>query len=120
MKKQQGFTLIEVVISIAILSIVLVTLVSVMNRTVATAAESSALTSGVMLAQEKLSIVGTDEGGIVPIVGTSAWESDDRYPRFTFRVVVEETPLMEVMKAAVEVRHDNKAIFSLDSYLVKR
>ena len=120
MREQHGFTLIEVVISIAILSIALVTLVSVMNQTVATAAQSSALTGGVMLAQEKLAIVGTDAGGIVPVPGTSTWESDDRYPRYTFRVVVEETELADVMKAAVEVRHDNKDIFSLDSYLIKR
>lgn len=120
MKKQHGFTLIEVVISIAILSIVLVTLVSVMNQTVATAAQSSALTGGVMLAQEKLAILGTEEGGIVPEPGTSAWESDDRYPRYTYRVVVEETPLPEVMQAVIEIRHDNRAIFSLDSYLIKR
>ena len=120
MREQHGFTLIEVVISIAILSIVLVTLVSVMNQTVATAAESSALTSGVMLAQEKLSIVGTEANGIAPVSGTGAWESDDRYPRYTYRVVVEETELSDVMLVAVQVRHDNRAIFSLDSYLIKR
>ena len=120
MKKQRGFTLIEVVISIAILSIALVTLVSVMNQTVATAAESSALTSGVMLAQEKLTSVENEADGIAPVPGTSAWESDDRYPRYTYRVVVEETPFPDVMLAAVQVRHDNRAVFSLDSYLIKR
>ena len=120
MKKQNGFTLIEVVISMAILSIALVTLVSVMNQTVATAAESSALTRGVMLAQEKLSTIGTDADGIAPIQGTSAWETDDRYPRYTYRVVMEETPLADVMQAVVEVRHDNRAVFSLGSYFIKR
>ncbi len=120
MREQQGFTLIEIVISIAIISIALVTLVSVMNRSIATAAESSALTGGVMLAQEKLSMVGAENDGFLPATGVSAWEKDDRYPRLTYRVMVEETALPDARQVTVQVRHDGREIFSLERYLLRR
>lgn len=117
---QGGFTLIEVIISIVIISIALVTLVSVMNQSVATAAESRALTESVVLAQEKLTMLDRNSSGGLPAPGSTDWVKDERYPRLTYRVTVEETPFEGVREIAVEIRHDRRVIFTLESYVIEK
>jgi len=117
MKNSNGFTLVEVVIAIAIISISLVTLISIMNTNLATAAESAVLTEAVMLASEKITL---KKDLLSPQPGISGWETDERYPRFSYQTIVTEIPnVRNALLVTLRVRHDDKDVFSLDGYAIK-
>ncbi len=115
--KQQGFTLVEVAISIAIISITLVLLLGVFNKTIATAAENGVITNAVMLGSEKMASFDT---GAFPEEGDDKWREDLRYPRYSYRTYIAPTPFPDVRLVRVKVRHDDKEAFSLDRYMVKK
>jgi len=116
-KNEGGFTLIEIVISLAIISISLVVLVAALNRTVFTAAENTVLTNAVMLGGEKMQLA---MNGDFPDTGTLDWKTDDRYPGYRFREVVHSTPLPDVMRVSVEVEHEKDKAFELQGYVIRR
>jgi prepilin-type N-terminal cleavage/methylation domain-containing protein len=117
MKHNGGFTLIEIVISIAIISISLVTLVSAFNRTAVAAAESSVLTGATMLGQEKITVANDAE---FPETGEGKWETDERYPRYRFRKAVTQTPFLDVRLVTVQVQYDLKNAFDIQGYMIKK
>jgi prepilin-type N-terminal cleavage/methylation domain-containing protein len=116
MKNEKGFTLIEIVISLAIISISLVVLVAALNRTIATSHENTVLTSAVMLGGEQMHLAMNAD---FPDIGTSEWKTDVRYPDYRFREAVSPTPLPEVMRVTVEVEHRSKKAFELQGYVIK-
>jgi len=118
-RNKAGFTLIEIIIAIAVISIALVTLLSAMNRTVAAAAESSDITAGALLAQEKLTMIDPELGETDAEPGSTDWIKDDRYPALTYKVDIEETPFTGARQITVQVRSGGKKIFTLESYLIK-
>ena len=120
MKHDSGFTLIEIVIAIAVISIALVTLLSAMTRTVATAAESTTITKSVLLAQEKLTMLNPEqfESSAVPL--STDWLTDERYPTLTYKVDIEETEFPGASQVTVQVRSGDKNVFKLESYLIKK
>ena len=109
----EGFTLIEIVISVAIISIALVTLLTVMNRTIVSSNGSSVLTRAVMLAGDKITVAEV-EGALGS--GVSEWEKDKRYPRFLYRKTVEPTPLSGIVQIKMEVMYDNATIVTLENF----
>ncbi|MDH5543593.1 MAG: prepilin-type N-terminal cleavage/methylation domain-containing protein [Nitrospinota bacterium] len=113
LEQEEGFTLIEIVISVAIISIALVTLLTILNRTIVASGDSSILTRGVMLAEEKLTVAEV-EGELA--AGVSEWETDKRYPRFRYRKTVEPTPLEGVVQVKMEVMYDKKAVVSMENF----
>ncbi|MFQ5432389.1 MAG: prepilin-type N-terminal cleavage/methylation domain-containing protein [Nitrospinota bacterium] len=115
-----GFTLIEIVIAIAIISIALVTLLSAMNRTVATAAESADITKSVLLAEEKLTMINPEYGESAEGPVSTGWLKDERYPTFTYKVDIEETQFDGASQVTVQVRGGGKNLFTLESYLIKK
>lgn len=115
--KSGGFTLVEIVVSLAIISITLVLLLSVFNKTIVTAADNGVLTGAVMLGSEKMAAIDTD---LLPEKGDAKWRIDERYPRFDFKTAVGETPFPAVRTVRIKVRYDGKERFSLDRYVVKR
>ncbi len=120
MKRNGGFTLIEIVIAIAIISISLVTLLSAMNRTVATAAESSDITKSVLLAQEKLTMLDPQYGESATYQASTDWLKDKRYPTLTYKVDIEETQFTGASQVTVQVRSGEDKIFTLESYLIRK
>ena len=120
MKRDSGFTLIEIVIAIAIISIALVTLLSAMTRTVATAAESATITKSVLLAQEKLTGLNPEYGETAAQPLSTDWLTDERYPTLAYKVDVEETQFEGASQVTVQVRSGGKNIFTLESYLIKK
>jgi len=118
---RSGFTLLEIMVSLAILSIALVTLLSANNKALAMIAESESMTDAVTLAREemeKLYIEPTPEAGV------SDKKSSEDYPRFKWRVEIVETPFEGVMEARVKVFEagDEKEtpVFSLKAYITKK
>ena len=115
--KDQGFTLVEIVVSLAIIGITLVLLLSVFNRTIITASENGVITAAVMLGNEKMAAL---DANTLPETSEDAWLTDKRYPRFDFKPLVNETPFPDVRFVRIKVRHDGKERFSLDRYVVKK
>ena len=124
-RDESGFTLIEIIVSLAVISIALVTLMTVFNRTVAAAAESGVLTDAVMIAKEKIALAGSagesSSSAGKTKAGTGEWTDDERYPRYRYRRVITEVSFysVDVYMVEIEVQHDEKDIFTLAKYLRK-
>lgn len=120
MNRDSGFTLIEIVIAIAVISIALVTLLSAMTRTIATAAENTTITKSVLLAQEKLTMLNPDQfdAGAQPV--STDWLTDERYPTLTYKIDIEETQFSKASLVSVQVRSGKENIFKLESYLIQK
>lgn len=114
--KDEGFTLVEIVISLAIIGITLVLLLSVFNKTIVTASENGVITSAVMLGSEKMTSL--DIATLQETTG-DVWLTDKRYPRFDYKPLVNKTPFPDVSFIRIKVRHDGKEQFSIDRYMVK-
>lgn len=112
-----GFTLVETVIALAVVSIALVVLMAAFDKSMLSAAHSSALTRAVMLASEKIALVGDSK---LPPIGISEWQDDNRYPRFRYRTKIGETPFKDARQVTVTVKMDEREIFLLDSYILKK
>ncbi len=115
--KNGGFTLVEIVISLAIIGITLVVLLSVFNKTIVTAAENGVITSAVMLGSEKMASL---DAATLPDKEDDTWKTDKRYPRYDFKSTVSQTPFPDISFVRIKVRHDGKEQFKLDRYMVKR
>jgi len=116
-RNENGFTLIEILISLAIISISFAILLSVFTRTLVTTADSAILTSAVMLASEKIALVGEKQ---FPQPGVADWEEDERYPSYSFRITVKETPFPGARLVSVDVRYNERSKFTLESYVIER
>ncbi|GMT41821.1 MAG: hypothetical protein IEMM0002_0232 [bacterium] len=116
MKDEKGFTLIEILISLAIISIAFTTLLSAFNRAIAAASESVIMTNAVMLADGKIALVGERA---LPEPGQSDWKTDERYPNYDYRTIVAETPFPSARLISVTVNFNDREIFTLESYVIK-
>jgi general secretion pathway protein I len=100
---QRGFTLLEVMIALAIVGIALVALLGLSNRSVGVNARLQRITQATLLAQEKMTEVEvirqqsptqlTNEEGIF----------DKPYDAYRWRTVFEDTPLPAVKQVTVTV-----------------
>ncbi len=115
--KDGGFTLVEIVVSLAIIGITLVLLLSVFNKTFVTAAENGVITSAIMLGSEKMASLDV---AMLPEKTDDPWLTDKRYPRFDYKPLVNETPFPDIRFVRIKVRYDGKERFSLDRYVVKK
>lgn len=115
--KDEGFTLVEIVVSMAIIGITLVLLLSVFNKTIVTAAENGVITSAVMLGGEKMAAL---DASTLAETTSDVWLTDTRYPRFDYKPLINKTPFPNVSLVRIKVRHDGKVRFSLDRYMVKK
>jgi len=79
MTGQRGFTLLEIMVAMAILALALPVLLSLRNWDLTLRARAEALTTATLLAQEKL--FETELGGLPPI-GEQRGEFTDRLPGF--------------------------------------
>ncbi len=115
--RNDGFTLVEIVVSLAIIGITMVVLLSAFNKTISVAAENNVITSAVMLGSEKMASL---DALTLPDNEDNTWKTDKRYPRFDFRSSVSQTPFPDVSFVRLTVRYDGKEQFKLDRYLVKK
>ena len=98
--ERSGFTLLEVLVALAILSIALVVLLGLRNRDVALVDATRHLTVATALARMKVVEVGL-EG--FPELGESAGEFGEGYPEFHWQRVVSSTPFDYVREVRVSV-----------------
>lgn len=98
--ERSGFTLLEVLVALAILSIALVVLLGLRNRDVALVDATRHLTVATALARMKVVEVGL-EG--FPELGEAAGEFGEGYPEFHWQRVVSSTPFDYVREVRVSV-----------------
>lgn len=111
MKKSRGFTLLEVMIAMAILAIALVAIFQMQSQSISMSTDSRFMTTAALLAQSKMVDVETDS--------TLANRREDGdfgpdYPQYTWHLEVGDTQLQQFKK--IEVTVTNKLFVSRGRY----
>jgi len=102
--KNAGFTLMEVLIAMAILAIALVGVFQLQSQSISMATDSRFMTTAALLAQSKMVEI---ESGAVSSSRAQDGDFGDDYPQYSWRLEVTDTQLPQFKKIEVTVR--NKA-----------
>ena len=104
-KNADGFTLLEVMVALAIIAFAVVTYVHSQNASVVMLNEASNVTVATLLAQGRMVVLeGSDISGPTEREGTF---DDPEYTSFRWKERVVSTPLPNVLEAHVEVSWDD-------------
>lgn len=116
---QRGITLLEVMISVAIASIALVSFISLVLSSLEMEDYARKVTEATLIADDRLKEV---ERAGFPELGEAEGMVDENDPSgFTFRQVVSETPIEDVRLIELEVFWENrKHSVDLSAYMVKK
>jgi general secretion pathway protein I len=99
-----GFTLLEVLVAMAVLSVALVGLLGLYNRSLLLTAQAQRLTTATLLAQEVLSRTQLEGiNAIQPGAGDFADLHPGRYPEFRWYRAIQATPLEDLWEVRVGV-----------------
>jgi general secretion pathway protein I len=99
-----GFTLLEVLVAMAVLSVALVGLLGLYNRSLLLTAQAQRLTTATLLAQEVLSRTQLDGiNASQPGAGDFADLHPGRYPEFRWYRTIQVTPLEDLWEVRVGV-----------------
>ncbi|MFQ5780998.1 MAG: prepilin-type N-terminal cleavage/methylation domain-containing protein [Nitrospiria bacterium] len=114
-----GFTLLEIMVALAVISISFVALLGLRNRDIALAAYSRHLTEATLLARQKITEVSA--AGF-PDLGVSEGDFGEAYSRFRWEQEVKQTPFEVVRELVLTVvwmegRREEETQFTL--YLFK-
>ncbi|OGP67028.1 MAG: type II secretion system protein GspI [Deltaproteobacteria bacterium RBG_19FT_COMBO_43_11] len=109
--KNAGFTLMEVLIAMAILAIALVGVFQLQSQSISMATDSRFMTTAALLAQSKMVEI---ESGIVSSSRAQDGDFGDDYPQYSWRLEVTDTQLPQFKKIEVTVR--NKAFLRGGTY----
>lgn len=99
---RKGFTLIEVLIALVILSITFVWLLSAHGQAIDMAARARFLTTATLLAQERIAQVASHQTQVSS--GERTGDFGDDYPGYSYVETVEATPLAGYLKYSLTVR----------------
>jgi general secretion pathway protein I len=104
-KSADGFTLLEVMVALAIISFAVVTYVHSQNTGIALLNESTNVTAATLLAQGRMVVLeGSDVAGTLEREGTF---DDPEYAAFRWKERVVSTPLPNIFEVHVEVSWDD-------------
>jgi general secretion pathway protein I len=110
-RKEKGFTLIEVMVAMAILAIALVSIFQLQSQSISMATDSRFMTTAALLAQSKMvevesrsSLSNQIEGGDF---GTD-------YPQYTWHLEISDTNLLQFKK--IEIKVTNKLFLRRGTY----
>ena len=119
-RNKAGFTLLEVVISMSILSISLVTLLSAHNRAIAMNDNAVKLTEAVTLGREEMERIYM---GALPQPDVSEIQTREDYPGLQWTTNVKKTPFEGAYEVDVKVARKGKdmkhEIYTLKAYVNK-
>lgn len=112
-KHAEGFTLLEVMVALAIIAFTVVTYMHSQNTSIALLNESTNVTVATLLAQGRMIIL---EGDTItgPLEREGIFE-DAQYAQFRWKERVVSTPLPNILEAHVEVSwDDNRGLRSVE------
>ena len=101
-RRDNGFTLLEVMIALAIVGIALVTLIGLETRTIQLAERQQRVTQATLLAQEKMTEIETG-GQTISGVGEREGEFDSPFELYRWTIELEPTPLPAIEMVTVTV-----------------
>ncbi len=105
----RGFTLLEIMMSLAIISIAMVSLLSLANRTIGVHEHLQSLTAGTLLAQQKMAETEVSAlRGTLDSLGTEGGFAEP-YADYTWRITYTATPLPSVRMVTVTVAWGDEA-----------
>ena len=99
-KGHRGFTILEVLIALAIIAIVLITCVRAQNQNIRLHQLSRDITIATILARQKM---GEIELVGFPELGEDEGDFEDTFPRFTWNTTVSMTPFEEARRIDLSV-----------------
>lgn len=102
-RRQAGFTLVEVLVALAIMAITLVAVFQLQSQSVSMSSESRFATSAALLAQSKMAEI---EAGVLTLNRTQEGNFGPDYPQYSWRVDIFDTQLEQFKK--IEVTVSNK------------
>lgn len=114
-----GFTLLEVMVALAIVSVALVSLLSLGNRTIATHARLQKLTRATLLAQQRMAVTEVDARLGRLDQNRQAGIFAEPFSEYRWRLEFAETPLPSVKTVTVtvtwgeEAKHESVSLTSL-------
>jgi general secretion pathway protein I len=111
MKYRRGFTLIEVVVALAIVGFAMASVAGVMNRMISDAEALRDRTYASWIAQNKIAEMRLS--GVMPEVSTTSGELDYGNGRWFWRAVVSETGIENFRRVDISVSHVE------DDYIVR-
>jgi general secretion pathway protein I len=112
-KHAEGFTLLEIMVALAIIAFAVVTYLHVQNMSIAMLNESTNLTLGTLLAKSRM--VALESGEIPGPVEREGTFEDAEYAMFRWKERLVSTPLPKVLEAHVEVSwNDNRGQKSVE------
>jgi type II secretion system protein I len=115
-KKENGFTLMEVMVAMAILAIALVSIFQLQSQSISMATDSRFMTTAALLAQSKM--VEVESRSSLSNQSESGDFGPD-YPQYTWHIVIGNTQLPQFKKIAVTVTNNlflNRGTYTLILY----
>ena len=109
--KANGFTLMEVMIAMAILAIALVAVFQLQSQSISMSTDSRFMTTAALLAQSKMVEV---EAGSALVSHSEDGDFGPDYPQYTWHLEVGDTQLQQFKK--IEVKVINKLFISGGTY----
>jgi len=114
-----GFTLLEVMIAIAIISIALISIMSLNNRTISTHGHLQRVTQATLLAQYKMSeMESSSEEAFLQEANQGVFE--EPFEQYKWQTSFSETPLASVRMVTIDVVWGDKGkneFVSIDSFI---
>lgn len=106
-RHDNGFTLLEVMIALAIVGIVLVTLIGLETRTIQLAERQERVTQATLLAQEKMTEIETGAQSLIGVEGREG-TFEEPYELYRWTLELESTPLPAIEMVTVTVAWGEK------------
>ncbi len=106
MRRTAGFTLLEVMIAMAILAITLVVVFQSQSQSISMASTSRFVTTASLLAQSKMAEMEAADSGNL---GSGSGDFGDDYPGYAWRVTVGDTQKDAIKKIEVTVSNERMA-----------
>ncbi|MBE0598740.1 MAG: type II secretion system minor pseudopilin GspI [Desulfuromonadales bacterium] len=106
---QQGFTLLEVMVALAIVSIALVTLLGLSNRSIGVNHKLQRITQATLLAQQQMTEIEVAAAQIGFQFEESEGVFDDPFEEYRWRIEYEDSPLPSLRLIKVTVAWGDEA-----------